>query len=66
MSRTVLRVALVQVTGVSIAAPLMRAQAAQIYLNIPSITGEDPTPSYPDAMAAQAVTVVPDGFTAIF
>ena len=48
------------------AAPLMQTQAAQLYLSLPSIAGEDPTPGYPGAMAAHAVTVVPDGFTDIF
>ena len=65
MSPSVPRIALILATLASIAAPLMRARAAQIYLNLPSISGEDPTPGYPGAMAAQSVTVVPDGFTIV-
>jgi type VI protein secretion system component Hcp len=44
---------------------LARAQAGPIYLSIPSITGEDPVPGYPGAMAIQGLTVTPNGFSIV-
>ena len=41
------------------------ATADSIFLDIRGITGETPTPGHPDALAAQSVTVVPDGFSAV-
>jgi len=41
------------------------AIAVEMYLNIPSINGEDPTPGYPDAMAASRVTIEPNAFSII-
>ena len=41
------------------------ATADSIFLDIRGITGETPTPRHPDALAAQSVTVVPDGFSAV-
>jgi type VI protein secretion system component Hcp len=41
------------------------AFAVQMYLNIPSINGEDSTPGYPDAMAASRVTISPNEFSII-
>src|SRR5215471_1582543 len=41
------------------------ATADSIFLDIRGITGETPTPGHPDALAAQSVTVVRDGFSAV-
>lgn len=41
------------------------AAAVEMYLNIPSIDGEDPTPGYPNAMAASRVTIAPNEFSII-
>jgi type VI protein secretion system component Hcp len=37
--------------------------AASIYLNIPSIAGENPTPGYPGAIAVSSLDVTPHNFT---
>jgi type VI protein secretion system component Hcp len=39
------------------------ARGEPIYLSIPSIKGEDPTPGYPGAMLVNSLTIVPDGFS---
>jgi len=39
------------------------APAASIYLNIPSIAGENPTPGYPGAIAVSSLDVTPHSFT---
>jgi type VI protein secretion system component Hcp len=41
------------------------AQAAFIYLNIPSIAGEDPVPGHPGTMAVQSLTITPDQFSVV-
>jgi type VI protein secretion system component Hcp len=41
------------------------AIAVEMYLNIPSIGGEDPTPGYPGAMAASGVTIAPNEFSIV-
>src|SRR5262245_57734363 len=53
--------ALVLFVAVSAAARL--APAASIYLNIPSIAGENPTPGYPGAIAISSLDVTPHNFT---
>lgn len=65
MSRTVLCAALVAVASASAVDPVTRAQAALAYLSVPSISGENPTPGYPGAMAVQSVTVIPHGFSVV-
>jgi type VI protein secretion system component Hcp len=39
--------------------------AVSTYLNIPSISGADPTPGYPNAMAASSATIVPTDYSII-
>ncbi len=39
--------------------------AAAIYLNIPSITGENPTPGYPGVMVVTSLKVTPGGFSIV-
>jgi hypothetical protein len=41
------------------------AQASIIYLNIPSIAGEDPVPGHPGTMAVQSLTITPDAFSVV-
>jgi len=53
--------ALVLCVVVSAAARL--AHGASIYLNIPSIAGENPTPGYPGAIAASSLDITPHNFT---
>jgi type VI protein secretion system component Hcp len=38
-------------------------EGASIYLNIPSIAGENPTPGYPGAIAVNPLDVTPDNFS---
>jgi type VI protein secretion system component Hcp len=57
-------VALVLVLGAVLAAAAP-AGAAAIYLSIPGIAGENPTPGYPGAMAVSQVTVAPDSFSVV-
>ena len=40
-----------------------RVEGASIYLNIPSIAGEDPTPGYPGAIAVNPLDVTPHDFS---
>jgi type VI protein secretion system component Hcp len=40
-----------------------RVAGATIYLNIPSIAGENPTPGYPGAILANPLDVTPDNFS---
>jgi type VI protein secretion system component Hcp len=40
-----------------------RINGAEIYLNIPSIAGENPTPGYPGAIAVNPLDVAPDSFS---
>jgi hypothetical protein len=41
------------------------ATAGSIFLDVPGITGESPTPGHPAAMAAQSITVLPGGFSLV-
>jgi type VI protein secretion system component Hcp len=41
------------------------AQATSIYLNIPSIPGEDPVPGYPGAIAVQSLTITSHSFSVV-
>ena len=45
--------------------PCLKAGAASLYLDVPSITGENPTPGYPGAMAVQSLTVTPNNFSIV-
>jgi type VI protein secretion system component Hcp len=45
--------------------PCLKVGAASLYLYVPSITGENPTPGYPGAMAVQSLTVTPNGFSVV-
>ena len=38
-------------------------EGASIYLNIPSIAGENPTPGYPGAILVNPLDVTPDNFS---
>jgi type VI protein secretion system component Hcp len=49
------------VVGICVSA----THATSLYLNIPSITGEDPTPGYPGAMAAISLNVAPGAFSIV-
>src|SRR5437868_2911543 len=40
-----------------------RGEGASIYLNIPSIAGEDPTPGYPGAMAVNPLEITIHNFS---
>ena len=40
-----------------------RVEGATIYLNIPSIAGENPTPGYPGAILVNPLEVTPDSFS---
>jgi type VI protein secretion system component Hcp len=55
--------ALLGLAAVLTAAPPV--PAAGIYLSIPGISGENPTPGYPGAMAVTQLNVVPDGFAIV-
>ena len=46
-------------------APRPGAEAASLYLYVPSVTGENSTPGYPGAMAVQSLTVIPDNFSIV-
>src|SRR5258707_13598979 len=41
------------------------AQAGLVFLDIPSVAGEDPTPGHPGTMAVQSLTVVPKNFSVV-
>jgi type VI protein secretion system component Hcp len=41
------------------------AQAGSMYLDIPGIAGENPTPGYPDAMEVQSLNLIPNQFSII-
>jgi type VI protein secretion system component Hcp len=45
--------------------PITQGKAALTYLSIPGIAGQDSTPGFPGAMAAQSVSVVPDGISIV-
>jgi hypothetical protein len=45
--------------------PRPGAEAASLYLYVPSVTGENSTPGYPGAMAVQSLTVIPDNFSVV-
>jgi type VI protein secretion system component Hcp len=54
------------VVGITFAlAPIAAVQAALTFLSVPGISGEEATPGYPNAMAAEAVGIVPQGFSII-
>jgi hypothetical protein len=40
-----------------------KVEGASIYLNIPGIAGENPTPGYPEAVAVNSLFVTPDSFS---
>lgn len=60
--RPILFVVLVLIADLIVPAPVF---AVETYLNIPGISGVDPTPGYPDAMAASRVTIRPHEFSII-
>jgi type VI protein secretion system component Hcp len=41
------------------------ADASSVYINIPGITGETPTPGFPGALAAQSITISSSGFSVV-
>jgi type VI protein secretion system component Hcp len=51
------------VVSVAVLGAGMPVEGSAIYLNIPSITGEDPTPGYPGAIAVNSLNVSPDNFS---
>jgi type VI protein secretion system component Hcp len=48
---------------VAVSAAARFAPAASIYLSIPSLAGENPTPGYPGAIAVSSLDVTPHSFT---
>jgi type VI protein secretion system component Hcp len=55
--------AIATVVGGAILGDGLCVKGASIYLNIPSIAGEDPTPGYPGAIAVNPLDVTPDNFS---
>jgi type VI protein secretion system component Hcp len=41
------------------------AAASSVFINIPGISGETPTPGFPDALATQSITISSSGFSVV-